>query len=56
MKTTPIPEDLRSAPFEILRDFIQGYNKALAAGATDPERVARVKLVGKYAKGQGGEE
>lgn len=48
MNAIPIPEDLRQAPFEVLRDFIEIYNKALVAGNADPMTVARSKLAKKY--------
>jgi len=48
MNIIPIPEDLKQAPFEVLRDFIEMYNKAKVSNAPDPTNTARSKLAKKY--------
>ena len=45
-----IPDDLKQAPFEMLRDFIVEFNKALVSGVVDPMKIARTFLVQKYAE------
>jgi len=45
-----IPDDLKQAPFEMLRDFIVEFNKALVSGVVDPMKIARAFLVQKYAE------
>ena len=48
MNVTPIPDDLKQAPFEVLRDFIEMYNKAKVSNDTAPMSIARSRLAKKY--------
>jgi len=43
-----LPDDLKSAPFEIIRDFITKFNMELLSGKKDPTKVAREYLVRKF--------
>ena len=47
-----IPEDLRHAPYEIQRDFIEAFNRALAEEEKDPMQKARQVLIEKYGTGK----
>lgn len=49
MNTIEMPDDLKRAPYEIVRDFIIEFNKALVSGAGDPPEEARNFLIQKYA-------
>lgn len=48
MKSLEIPEDLKEAPYEMKRDFIEQYNKGIADGVKDSEMFARKFLLKKY--------
>jgi hypothetical protein len=48
MTSIPMPDDLKLAPFEVVRDFIEMYNKAKVSNDTDPMSIARSKLAKKY--------
>jgi len=45
-----IPDDLKRAPFEIVRDFVIEFNKSLVSRVVDPTKIARDFLVQKYAE------